>query len=52
MKIKVKVKDYYDGLYDGLCDGMSDMVKMVLTVFKEHPDYTKEQIEQYIKDNL
>lgn len=48
MEIKVKSKDYYNGL----CDGLSDMVKIVLTVFNEHPDYTKEQIEQYIKDNL
>lgn len=33
-------------------DGMDAMKKMVLTVFREHPEMTKGEIEQYIKDNL
>lgn len=33
-------------------DGMTAMKKMVLTVFREHPEMTKGEIEQYIKDNL
>ena len=28
------------------------MKKMVLTVFREHPEMTKGEIEQYIKDNF
>lgn len=33
-------------------DGMDKMKKMVLTVFREHPEMTKQEIYEYIKDNL
>lgn len=33
-------------------NGMDTMKHMVLTVFREHPEMTKEEIYQYIKDNL
>ena len=32
--------------------GLTSMRKMVLTVFREHPEMTKQEVEQYIKDNL
>lgn len=32
--------------------GLNSMRKMVLTVFREHPEMTKQEVEQYIKDNL
>ena len=33
-------------------NGMDLMKKMVLKVFNEHPEMSKEQIKQYIKENL
>ena len=32
--------------------GLNSMRKMVLTVFREHPEMTKQEVEQYIRENL
>ena len=32
--------------------GLTSMKKFVLAVFREHPEMTKQEVEQYIKDNL
>ena len=32
--------------------GLNSMRKMVLTVFREHPEMSAREIEQYIRDNL
>ena len=37
---------------DGFTVGTNNTLAMILTVFREHPELSKEQIEQYIKDNL
>lgn len=37
---------------DALIKGLSDMKRFVLEVFEEHPEMTKEEIKNYIKDNL
>ncbi len=36
----------------GYGKGMTSMKRMVLTVFREHQEMTKQEVEQYIKDNL
>ena len=41
-------KDYLEGFELGT----NNMLAMVLTVFEEHPEMSKAQIEQYIRDNL
>lgn len=43
---------FADNHLNGMTDEMDRMKKMVLTVFREHPEMTKGEIEQYIKDNL
>lgn len=52
MKIEKLPSDATQDFKDGFVLGLNNMLAMVLTVFDEHKDYTKEQIEQYIKDNL
>lgn len=37
---------------EGYGDGIDDMKKMVLTVFREHPELGRDEIYNYIKDNL
>lgn len=32
--------------------GLNSMRRMVLTVFREHPEMTKGEIERYIRENL
>lgn len=32
--------------------GLNSMRKMVLTVFREHQDMSKQEVEQYIRENL
>lgn len=32
--------------------GLNSMRKMVLTVFREHPEMSKSEIEDYIRGNL
>lgn len=32
--------------------GLNSMREMVLTVFREHPEMSKGEIENYIRDNL
>lgn len=41
-------KDYKEGWRVGT----HNMLTMVLTVFEEHPEMTKEEIKNYIKENL
>lgn len=49
MKIEVKkAKDFLDGKIEGL----NNMKKYVLEVFDKHPDASKEEIKNYIKENL
>lgn len=56
MDLKLKGKEKYDKRSDdykeGWRDGMSDMSKMVLSVFAEHPELSKEETMIYIKENL
>lgn len=33
-------------------EGMNCMKAIVLTVIKEHPNFTLKQLEEYIRDNL
>lgn len=48
-KIPVDAGDEYR---DGYEHGMNNMLAMVKTAFAEHPEMTRAEIEQYIKDNL
>ena len=49
MKIEVnKARDFLDGKIEGL----NNMKKMVLEVFDEHENFTKEEIKKYIEENL
>lgn len=48
-KIPINAGDEYR---DGFEHGMNNMLTMVKTVFAEHPQWTRAEIEQYIKDNL
>ena len=41
-----------DEYRDGLVAGMNNMRAMALLVCEEHPNYTAQQIAQYIKENL
>lgn len=43
---------YADNNLNGYIDGLNQMKKMVLTVFTEHPEMNKEEIKNYIKENL
>lgn len=36
----------------GWGDGLDDMKCMVLTVFREHPELSRDEIYNYIKENL
>lgn len=37
---------------DGYGKGLTTMKRLVLSVFREHPHMNKQEIEQYIKENL
>jgi hypothetical protein len=52
MTIKKITVDASSEFREGVILGMDNMLAMVMTVFEEHPEMTKEQIKQYIKDNL
>lgn len=54
--LELKGKAKYDAgsadYREGWGDGIDDMKKMVLTVFREHPELGRDEIYNYIKDNL
>lgn len=52
MEIKKLPIEMTDEFREGVTLGMNNMLVMVLTVFEEHPEMTKSDVEQYIKENL
>ncbi len=48
-KIPVNASSDY---MEGHIDGLGNMKTMVLTVFTEHPEMSKEEIKKYIEENL
>ncbi len=52
MEIKKLPTEMTDEFRKGLTLGMNNMLAMVMTVFEEHPEMTKEDIKRYIKENL
>lgn len=44
--------EYADNYLNGKIDGLNKMKKMVLEIFEEHPEKSKEEIKDYIKENL
>ena len=48
---KINIK-YADDHLEGKVEGMNAMKDMVLEVFNEHADFTKEEIKNYIEENL
>lgn len=52
MEIKKLPTEMTDEFREGLTLGMDNMLAMVMTVFEEHPEMTKDDIKRYIKENL
>lgn len=46
------MNDVQQAFADGYGRGLTTMKKMVLKVFREHQEMSKQEIEQYIKENL
>lgn len=52
MEIKKLPTEMTDEFREGLTLGMDNMLAMVMTIFEEHPEMTKDDIKRYIKENL